>query len=46
MSKFVVFEAQQKTQICRSGRDEHYPFSKLENLSGLPFFCSPEYNEF
>jgi hypothetical protein len=37
-SKFVVFESQEKRQMCRSGRDEQCIFSKFENLSGLSFF--------
>jgi hypothetical protein len=46
MSKFNVFEAQQKGQICRSGHDEQYTFSNLEFLPDLSFFCNLEYTEF
>jgi hypothetical protein len=41
-SKFVVFEAQQKIEMFRSGGDEQYTFSKLEILSDLSFLCSLE----
>jgi hypothetical protein len=45
-SKFVVFEAQEKRQMCRSECDEQCTFSMFKILLDLSFFCSPEYTNF
>jgi hypothetical protein len=46
-SKFVVFESQEKRQMCRSGRDEQCLFSKFDFFfSNMSISCSLEYTEF